>query len=157
MQPFTVIKRDHQGKQVLEYHGELIEQTETNVCIRAPFNFHNKDLGYVLLKTGDIFTEWFSAVRWYNIFQINDVDTKELKGWYCNLTRPAQISESQVAADDLALDVFVKPNGEILILDEDEFTELQLSNDERIQVRKAVEEIRYRVESRSTPFDLIES
>lgn len=155
MQPYTVIKRDHHGKQQLEYYGELIELGETHVCIRAPFTFNSRDLGYVFLKRGDIFTEWFFTDRWYNIFQINDVDTGNLKGWYCNLTRPAQISNTSVAADDLALDIFVKPDGNILVLDEDEFDTLPLREKEQQNVQNAVQEIRQKVTGRIAPFDQI--
>lgn len=155
MRDFTVIKRDHRGVSQLQYSGEIIQRTEIMVCIRAAFNFSERDLGYVVLKRGDIFTEWFYSDRWYNIFQINDVDSGILKGWYCNLTRPAQIENTSVAADDLALDIFVKPDGTTLILDEDELEALHLPEGEREQVWLAVRDIQGRVERREPPFDQI--
>jgi len=155
MASFTVIKRDHHGQPQLQYSGELVQRTETMVCIRAPFNFSDRDLGYVVLRRGDIFTEWFYTDRWYNIFQINDVESGRLKGWYCNLTRPAQIQASSVGADDLALDLFVKPDGTKLILDEDELEALQLPEGELEQIWEAVREIQRRIEGREHPFDQI--
>lgn len=152
MNDFTVYKLNHRGETELSYQGEVIKRCEKFVCIRAPFTFPSRDLGYVMLKTGDIFTEWFYKDKWYNVFQVQDVDSGDLKGYYCNLTRPAVISANSVKADDLALDVFVKPNGTILLLDEDEYNELPLSVQERENVQAAVDEIRHLVKQMLPPF-----
>jgi len=45
-----------------------------------------------------------------------------LKGWYCNITRPAQIEGDVVTSEDLELDLFVSPDRKNLLrLDADEF------------------------------------
>lgn len=152
---FTIYKRDEHGQDVLNYTGELIDRGEGWVCIKAPFGFATRDLGYILLKHGDWFTEWFYTDCWYNIFRIDDVDTGVLKGWYCNITRPAEIHETYAASDDLALDLFIHPNGEIRMLDEDEYEALSLTADEHEAVTAAVEEIRRRVAQRDGPFEAI--
>lgn len=152
MSAFTVNKLNHRGEQELSYTGEAIEHGENFVCIRAPFTFSTRDLGYVVLKTGDIFTEWFYTDRWYNVFQINDVDSGSLKGYYCNLTRPAHIIEASLSAEDLALDIFVKPDGEILRLDEEDYAALPLADDERKQVEVAIATIEDLVKRRVAPF-----
>lgn len=152
---FTVYKLDHRGQEVLSYQGDLLERGEHHVCIRATFASSSRDLGYVYLAQGDIFTEWFFEDRWYNIFRLQDQTTGALKGFYCNLTRPAQIAEDSVKADDLALDLFVKPNGEWLLLDEDEYEELPLSEAERTQVQQAVAQIKQMVQQRIPPFDVL--
>ncbi|OQY20658.1 MAG: hypothetical protein B6I35_10355 [Anaerolineaceae bacterium 4572_32.2] len=46
------------------------------------------DLGYVALEPSDRWTECFYTDRWYNVFEIHAADDS-LKGWYCNITRPA--------------------------------------------------------------------
>ena len=153
MNDFTVYKLNTLGETELSYQGEVIERGENFVCIRAPFTFATRDLGYVILKTGDIFTEWFYSDKWYNVFRVEDVDSGALKGYYCNLTRPAIISENDVKAEDLALDVFVKPDGSTLLLDEDEYNALPLTENERTQVGKAVEEIQKLVSEAVTPFE----
>ena len=89
------------------------------------------------------------------LFRVQDVDSGALKGYYCNLTRPAQISETDVKADDLDLDIFVKPDGEILVLDEEDYNKLPLSDVERAAVQGTVEEIYQRVAKREAPFDEI--
>jgi hypothetical protein len=150
---FTIHKRNEHGQETLRYSGEIVTRGEGWVCIRAAFGFASRDLGYIHLKQGDWFTEWFYADRWYNVFRIEDVDTGVLKGWYCNLTRPAEIHEDWAAADDLALDLFVQTDGTIRVLDEDEYAELSLTADEYQAVDAAVIEIRRRVAQRDSPFE----
>jgi hypothetical protein len=112
-------------------------------------------LGFVVFRRGDIFTEWFYSDRWYNVFRVEDGQTGALKGWYCNITRPATITDDSVRADDLALDIYVLPNGNILLLDEEEFDALNLSLDERISALRAVETIRRVSAARVEPFSEI--
>lgn len=152
---FTVIKRDAAGNTKLEYSGELIAQNTTWVCVRAYFNFEKADVGFAVFERGDLFTEWFYTDRWYNIFQVNSHRDGQLKGWYCNITRPATITATSAAADDLALDVFVTPLGAVHLLDEDEFAELDLAADEQQAALHATETIRLAVKNREAPFDSI--
>lgn len=154
---FTIYKRDEHGQEVFQYTGDLVERGEGWVCIRAAFGSASRDLGYIHLKQGDWFTEWFYADRWYNIFRIEDVETGVLKGWYCNLTRPAEIHADYAAADDLALDLFVHTDGSIRVLDEDEYAALVLTADEHQAVAAAVDEIRRLVAQRDGPFAGISS
>lgn len=152
---YRVIKRDHHGNDVLEYAGMIREKTATMVCVDAYFAFKDRDLGYVIFRKGDLFTETFYSDRWYNIFRVQDVHTEELKGWYCNITRPADIHEDYVAADDLALDVFVYPDGRTLLLDEDEFSSLNIPDADRASARRAVDEINHLVATCKFPFNEI--
>lgn len=152
---FTVIKRDAFGIKQLSYEGVVVGRSENSVCIDAAFALPDRDLGYVHLRRGDHFREWFFTDRWYNIFRVSDAETGAIKGWYCNITRPAQLAAAQVSADDLALDVFVYPNGRTLLLDEDEFAALDLPANERSRAWQAVASIKTRVEQRLPPFDEI--
>ncbi|MGC5412644.1 DUF402 domain-containing protein, partial [Streptomyces sp. DT225] len=46
----------------------------------------------------------------------------ELKGWYCDVTRPAVLRDGELVVEDLDLDLWVSADRtEILRLDEDEF------------------------------------
>lgn len=148
-----LIKRNHRGENVIEYEGELLERGATWVCLRAPFNNPDKDAGYVVFRRGDTFIEWHYSDRWYNVFELYDVETGALKGWYCNVTRPAEIGEDFVAADDLALDVFISPEGEMLVLDEDEFAALDLSLDDQQAAHAAVEAIKHAAADHKPPFE----
>lgn len=155
METFTVIKRDARGEAELSYAGILRERTEAYICIDAIFAHADRDLGYIMLRRGDHFREWFFAGRWFNIFRVSDGETSMLKGWYCNITRPPRIGLDYVEAEDLCLDVFVYPDGRTLLLDEDEFAELNLPKDEVEKAWQAVAAIRCLVEKRLPPFDEI--
>jgi hypothetical protein len=159
MTPATVmvIKRDHEGREVRRYTGTLIARGETWACVEAFFASADVDAGVMVFRRGDRMTEWFYADRMYNVFRVQAVDDDRLKGWYCNITRPAQITDSDgqtiIAADDLALDVFVSPVGDVLVLDEDEFAALDLPPAEQNAAREAVEQIRRLAADHVPPFD----
>ena len=148
----TVIKRDHQGGFVWQYEGEVVDSGADFVCIQARFNRDKADIGVMVFMRDDLMTEWFYADRWYNVFKVQDDSGERLKGYYCNITRPAEITEATIAADDLALDVFVNPEGDITLLDEDEFAKLPLSDADRQAALESVEEIRMLVKTRTAPF-----
>lgn len=152
----TVYKCDHEGREMLHYSGTLVDRGPTWVCLQAPFSgTERKDLGVVAFAPGDLFTEWHYNDRYYNVFKVQDGDGGSIKGWYCNITRPATITADSVAADDLALDVFVSPDGETTLLDEDEFEALDLSSEDRAAARAAVEAIHRRVAACEEPFDAL--
>jgi hypothetical protein len=45
-----------------------------------------------------------------------------LKGWYCDITRPAALSGGELVVEDLDLDLWRSADGtDVLRLDEDEF------------------------------------
>lgn len=110
------------------------------------------DLGYVLLEPGDRWTEYFYTDRWYNVFEIHAADDS-LKGWYCNITRPARITAREVVAEDLALDLWVAPDGETRLLDEDEFAALSLSPAEREAAQNALTKLQTMAAQKTPPFD----
>jgi predicted RNA-binding protein associated with RNAse of E/G family len=109
------------------YAGELVRAEPGYALVRARWERDRLELGYVAFETGDVFLEHFFAARWYNVFELRSA-AGALKGWYCNVTRPAQIGEDVIVSEDLALDLFVPPSrAGILRLDEDEFEALGLA------------------------------
>jgi protein associated with RNAse G/E len=106
--------------QIISYQGVVLEQQPGYALVHARWERANLDLGYVQFCTGDHFYEHFFADRWYNIFELRSA-TQQLKGWYCNITRPALISADLIESEDLELDLFVTPTFETLRLDEAEF------------------------------------
>ncbi|MBZ0294976.1 MAG: DUF402 domain-containing protein [Anaerolineae bacterium] len=155
MTDFIVYKCDHHGSVVWQYPATVVERSPNHICLAATFDREVADMGFVVFRRGDAFTEWFYSDRWYNIFRVEDGQTGDLKGWYCNITRPAIITATDVRADDLALDVYVMPTGSIILLDEDEFAALDLEANERIAALRAVETIREAVIARTVPFNEI--
>jgi protein associated with RNAse G/E len=154
MSDITVFKNNHLGEPVWQYQGNVIERGDTYVCLRAFFDRKEANLGFVTFRQGDLFIEWFFTNRWYNIFQVHDGDSEHVKGWYCNITRPAIITEDTVEADDLELDVWISPNGMMMLLDEKEFSDLDLPTDERMAALRAIQTIRRDVAEREAPFHI---
>lgn len=152
MTPITVHKHNHLGQETLQYSARVLARSENEIVLEAIFQRERMELGYVTLTPGDRFIEHFYADRWYNVFAIYTGEGGVLKGWYCNITRPALIDDATVRADDLALDLFVRPDGEEFILDEDEFAALPLTTEERAQARSALGELQMLATQRRGPF-----
>jgi hypothetical protein len=138
---FTVHKLDHIGREVWRYPARLLERGLHHVRLEALFNRDDMDLGFTVFRRGDRFVESFYDNRWYNVFAVYDRDNGVLKGWYCNVCRPAQIDTSSVHCEDLALDVWVAPTGDLTLLDEDEFEKLPLTATEQSRARASVSEL----------------
>ncbi len=139
----TVTKRNAAGKEVWHYNGTLLQQ-DANIIVLEAF-FRSPDLPFMgtVLREGDRFIETYYTDRWYNIFEIHDRENDHLKGWYCNITRPAVWeAEDQLSYEDLALDLWVDPDGTQTVLDEDEFTELELDPQTESEAMKAMEELK---------------
>jgi predicted RNA-binding protein associated with RNAse of E/G family len=153
MQPITVNKLDLNHKLLWSYTGHMIDRSVTMIKLEARFNRETRDAGYVVFEKNDRFVEFFYTDRWYNIFEIHSVKDDHLKGWYCNIAKPALFSGNAIDQVDLALDVWINPDGTTLILDEDEFTALWLDEVTRQQAQQAVQELITLVHQRDTPFN----
>ena len=136
-----VIKQNSEGREVWRYTGKVLEHSKNAMLIEAHFNRPDLPFHGIILAEGDRFLEVYFSNRWYNIFEIHDKQTDELKGWYCNVTAPAEFRDGVIAARDLALDLFVYPDGRQLILDEDEFAHLELTAHEKTQALTALQEL----------------
>ena len=113
------------------------------------------DLGYAVFKRGDRFIEWFFTTRWYSIYQIHTHGNDVLKGWYCNITRPAMLIDSEIHTIDLALDLWVDECGTHRQLDTDEFAQLPISTQERSHANAGLSQLHELVEQRLPPFHII--
>jgi uncharacterized protein len=128
MAELTIIKQNVQGEETWRYTGRVLEQDDHSILIEANFNRPDTPFHGMMLGEGDRFVEIYFSDRWYNIFQIHDRNDESLKGWYCNITRPAVITSDRIEYIDLALDLLVFPDGRQLVLDQDEFDELPLDD-----------------------------
>ncbi len=141
MNEITVYKHDEKGREVWSYPASLLKRGENCLQVEAYFDRDYVDLGPAVLERGDRFVETFYSDRWYNVFSVYSVADGSHKGWYCNVTRPAHIDDHSVRSDDLALDVWVTAQGDVTVMDEDEFAELELPDSERRRARRALQEI----------------
>jgi uncharacterized protein len=148
----TVYKLDEHGQEVWQYPAQLVEQGAGYVRLDATFNRDDVDLGFTTFKRGDRFVEYFYTNRWYNIFAVYDRDDAVLKGWYCNVCRPAVIEDAAVYCEDLALDLWHAPDlSQPLVLDEEEFTMLDIPPTDRQQARQALKQIIHLAQENKLP------
>jgi len=152
---FTIYKCLHDGSEKVHYSGALLARGDHWIQLEARFQEPDYRAHYTTLRHHDRFIELFYTDRGYNIFENHDVDDDHLKGWYCNITRPAVISADSVRWEDLALDLWVAANGDMLTLDEDEFEALPIDAETRQYALDALAALRQRVERRESPFDVI--
>ncbi len=117
-----VQKLMYDGSKSYRWIGREIQRDDDELFFTAVFDRDGRDLGYVRFEKGDVFYEWYYFARWYNVFQVYSKDGA-LKGWYCNVTMPAQVADGELTFIDLALDLWVWPDMRYLVLDEDEFAE----------------------------------
>ena len=136
-----VLKFNSKGVLRWYYEGELVERGNDWLTLEAFFDRNDMPFMGVLLKRGDRFVETYYSNRWYNIFEIHDRDDDALKGWYCNVTRPARFKDGLVEYDDLLLDLWVSAEGEQTILDEDEYLMADLDEATRCSAREALAEL----------------
>ena len=137
-----VVKLDADGNERIRYAGErLAVHVPNGIGILARWTMKSLDVGYVTFAQGDFLHEYFYQDRWYNVFALYDGGSRALKGWYCNVTRPSCMTDTAVFWSDLALDVWVSPLGEAMILDEDEFATLGLGSAETTQAYQAITDL----------------
>jgi hypothetical protein len=155
--PLVVQKLMYDGSKSYRWVGQEIQRDADHLFFTAVFDRQGGDLGYVRFEKGDVFYEWYYFDRWYNVFQIYS-EAGDLRGWYCNVTRPALVDADELTFVDLALDLWVWPDMRYLVLDEDEFDELAASTyspDDIAASRAALAELIRLVETRtlaSRPF-----
>ncbi|MFF6993937.1 DUF402 domain-containing protein [Streptomyces sp. NPDC008313] len=110
------------GRTKIRYPAELLADDGTRVTVRAPWAGDGvRDFGFVRFEPGDVFTEYYWRDRWYAVKEVRDA-RGALKGWYCDITRPAAVHDGGLVVEDLDLDLWRSADGTaVLRLDEDEF------------------------------------
>jgi len=116
------------GRTKIRYTAELLFDDGTRLAVRAPWAGDGvRDFGFVRFEPGDVFTEYYWRDRWFAVKEVRD-GTGELKGWYCDIARPATRSGAELVVEDLDLDLWVSADGtDVRRLDEDEFEESGLA------------------------------
>jgi uncharacterized protein len=137
-----VQKKNPAGEVTYEYEGVILSRDEDSIVLEALFDRADMPFMDVVFKTGDRFVEYYYTDRWYNIFVIHDRDDGTVKGWYCNIGRPAVMKDSVVSYVDLALDLWVSVDGIQTVLDEDEFEALNLDEVLRVGALNGLNELK---------------
>lgn len=137
-----VQKKNPVGEVTYEYEGRLLSRDEHSIVLEAFFDRADMPFMDVMFKKGDRFVEYYYTDRWYNIFAIHDRDSGNIKGWYCNIGKPAIFEDGVVSYVDLALDLWVSTSGKQTVLDEDEFEALNLNEELKICALKGLDELK---------------
>lgn len=154
-QTVTIRKLNSAGIEVFAYPGVIAHTWPTGARIDAEWTRAAMALGYATFEPGDHFIEWYFTDRWYNIMEVRGAG-EHLKGWYCNITWPTEFQSDRICYRDLALDLWVAPDGALTTLDEDEFAaDLAIDEDARAHALDALERLRELVARRAAPFDIL--
>ncbi|EFL14315.1 DUF402 domain-containing protein [Streptomyces sp. C] len=140
------------GRTKISYPAAQLADDGDRISVRAPWAAEGvKDFGFVRFEPGDVFVEHFWRTRWY---AVKEVWTGEgvLKGWYCDVTRPAVVRGGEIVVDDLDLDLWVSADGKsVLRLDEDEFAASGLAERDPEAAARAVRALDSLEERARTP------
>jgi uncharacterized protein len=147
----TVQKKNPAGEVTYEYEGRLLRRDQHAIVLEALFDRADLPFMGVVFKTGDRFVEYYYTDRWYNIFTIHDRDDGNVKGWYCNIGKPAVIEDSIVSYVDLALDLWVSTSGEQTVMDQDEFEALDLDEELRTGALMGLDQLKHLFLSNKPP------
>ncbi len=148
----TVVKLDYRAQEKWRYQGKVLDRSPSSITIEAIYDQADQDFHGLRLRKGDRFVERHYADRWYNVFAVHDGTSGPLKGWYCNITRPARIEADRVWGEDLALDLIVWPDGSWIVLDEVEFEAQELSTADRANALAALAELKELAQAVDGPF-----
>lgn len=142
MDDLTIIKLNAERQERWRYTGRTLRKLANGVLLEAHFNHTDILFHGMVMRENDRFVELYLTDRWYNIYEVHAKEDDSLRGWYCNVARPAEVQDGQITFVDLALDLLVFPDGRQLTLDEDEFSELNLPEEDCKQALAALEELK---------------
>lgn len=126
-------------REKVHYPAAVLADDGVRVTVVAPWALpHVRDFGFVRFEPGDVLTEHYWRDRWYAVKEVRD-GRGALKGWYCDIARPAVVGAGGVTVEDLDLDLWVSADGgDVLRLDEDEFADSGLVVHDPAAAREAV-------------------
>ena len=137
----------------ITYQGFELLREANHLLIHARWEREALDLGYMTFEPGDHFYEHYYTDKWFNIFEIRS-ERGQLKGWYCNVTKPVRVENRTIFSEDLELDLFVSVDrADMITLDEAEFEAREFDSKIREAALQGLEELRAMARSATSPFD----
>lgn len=154
--PWTISKLKPDGSVATSYKATPLPAPDGWVAARAKWVFGRVDIGYYAFEPGDTLDEYFSLDRHYNAFATFR-SSGEFVGWYCNITHPTAVDESnrEIRWHDLYVDILVLPDGIVIVVDEDELADSNLSTADptlHTQIIAARDEVLELVATNAYPF-----
>ena len=151
----TVVSRKYDGRIRRSWKCRLLRQEPPMLELVGEFDQEvvHTDLG--LIRRGTVSYEYYWTNRWYNVFRFHEPEG-ELKYFYCNINTPPTFNDGNLEYVDLDIDLLVRPDYSIAILDELEFEAnaeaFAIPEDVRQRARKSVDELTDVIERREFPF-----
>ena len=113
-----------------------------------------------LIDSNTIGIWYFSTWEWFDIGAIYDTDMN-FKGYYCDICTPMKRVSNGFEITDFVLDVWVFPNGQYQILDQDEYhnavMKKWLTQDQQIIVETELHRLIEQIEASTFPTLLIKN
>jgi hypothetical protein len=124
----------------VRYPATAVHDDGTHAVVSAPWaGAADRDFGFVRFERGDVFTEHYWRDRWFSVKEVRAADGT-LKGWYCDIARPAVVdgAAGSLVVADLDLDLWLSADRTtVLRLDEDEFLAGGLDDSDPAAARQA--------------------
>lgn len=130
-----IVKLRPDGSEATSYGGVELDEhlPEDWRAFRAEWTVGTINAGGLVFEIGDYLHEYFSPTAWFDVFALFS-PAGELKGWSGNVTWPTMFEDGPdgetVVWHDLFIDLIGFPDGQYLILDEDELEASELWKDE---------------------------
>jgi len=109
-----------------------------------------------LIRRGTISYEYYWLDRWYNVFRFQEPDGN-FRNYYCNINMPPTYQNNVLDYVDLDIDVLVRDDLSLKMLDEDEYrrnSEVFTYPDElKASVERSLEELLNLIRNREFPFN----
>jgi uncharacterized protein len=145
----------HDGTEYRRWSGQLAQREGPLIILHAEFDVGVSHHLLGEIKRGTKTIEYYWLDRWYNVFRFVEADgTTRL--WYSNINTPPILDSGVLSYIDLDIDVLVQPDGSYQVLDSDEFEAnakvYGYSDEEKVRVRAAVEELTSMIKKREFPF-----
>ena len=150
-------KLKYDGSLRLEMEMDLVDGSETSLVCYASVERHRWRYG------GDDWQpctlRWLTynyLDRWYSVSAVYSA-TGDFRYYYCDIQTPAELKDGRIDCVDLDLDVVVRADGSVRLLDEDEFElhqrEMNYPAELIARARQAVDEVQEALAAKEPPFD----
>lgn len=137
MKTIKVTKKNLEKNKLVSWEPIVLERTNEFVRTEGffipPYDHTDLDPDHYGMPGDRMIGKYFKD-QWFNIFEVYRGNSKDLKYWYCNICRPAEITEDSIFWEDLVVDLQIFPDGRIVILDMEDFEAMTWSKDDHEKI-----------------------
>lgn len=141
METIKITKKDLEKNKLISWEPKILERTDEFVLTEGyfvpPYDHTGLDPEIYGMPGDRMIGKYFKG-QWFNIFEVYRGDSEDLKYWYCNVCRPAVITEDSVYWEDLVVDLQVFPDGRQVLLDMEDFEAMEWSEEDRKKIMETL-------------------